>query len=98
LDAYMQHGDHDGHASRETVIHPRSWKGEPSTAAEPVATGASEPLAAADASTSSHRPKTLPQTSSLLPLIGLLGLLALGGAGVIMVTRRLARAASASRR
>jgi LPXTG-motif cell wall-anchored protein len=95
LDAYMQHHDHDWDASRVSTTHRRYWNGEPSTAAEPAAmvrAGASEPLVAADASTSSHRPETLPQTGSLLPLVGLLGLLALGGAGILMVIRRRARA------
>lgn len=59
----------------------------------PVAAGGeAEELMAADASRTSDRPETLPQTAGAQPMIGLLGLLALGGASVLMLRRQLCRA------
>lgn len=47
-----------------------------------------EAAVAADVSAPSNRPEALPQTAGRQPLIALLALLALGGAGAMMLARR----------
>lgn len=82
--------------SNETLAYAHPAEGEQVVSAEqPVTTESPESREAMPASeplASNSEPEALPQTASRDPLIALLGLLALSGAGVLMLSRRIHRA------
>jgi len=64
---------------------------QPAVVTEPAATDAVADAAPVATVASTDDATTLPQTASAMPLVALLGLLALGGAGILLLKQRLAR-------